>query len=882
MKSVEPTATCHVVTHVHWDREWYRPFEAFRARLVELAAHVCDQLGDGRLRSFHLDGQTTVLADVADIRPDLAARLRTHAADGRLTIGPWHVLADNQLVSGENLIRNLLAARRHAGATPLSRIGYSPDAFGHPADLPRILAGFGMDTALVWRGAPPAHARFRWRSPDGSEVFAVNQGYHAAEVLWPPQSTADPAVDVRVKDFVRTERDRLPEGPWLLLNGGDHLAPGDSAARIAAAAPAAAAEGAELVDSGLEGFFADARAAAGELPLVEGELRYPGDRLTFLLPGTLSARTYLKQANAAAQTLLERWAEPMVALHAAHDASAPAELRHAWELLLSNAPHDSICGCSVDAVHRENQVRYERVSQTGEHLLTRALAASGLDTRLYGDRPAETARLAVLNPHPAVHSGPVTADLLTAPDRHPVEVLTPGGASVPFECETLGAETAFEADLDLLPDSRPSLRHRLRLLARDVPPLGRTVYHVRLGAAPAPAAALRHDAGADRFTTGDGTEVAAAPDASLTLRLPGGDTLTGFGRLVDGGDRGDTYNYDPPHEDLLVTPRLRTVRRLDSPVRTGLELTAELTVPRHLASDRTARAADTVTLPLTLHVTSWHGDPPGLLHWQAELDNTASDHRLRMHFPTTRGTGTWTGDGHYSLIERPVGTDLGPLPDDPAREAVCGAAPVQSASAIGAGAQRVAVVASGLPEMRGLPGGEPGHEELVLTLLRSVGWLSRFDLRSRTTGAGPMLPTPEAQCHGGHTFTLTTAVGGPATTDLGFAHLAAHHRAPLRAWQLRPGTGAGPKAPGLAVDGALLTALKPAEDGKGMILRVSNPTGSPLPTRIELAAGYTVTHCRLDEQPLDAAGQPGQPGRLTWTMKPYELATLRLELSAGL
>ncbi|MGW9451519.1 glycoside hydrolase family 38 N-terminal domain-containing protein [Streptomyces sp. NPDC055632] len=232
-------------------------------------------------------------------------------APGRLTLGLWHVLADNQLVSGENLVRNLLTARRLVPGT-LARVGYSPDAFGHPADLPRLLRGFGMDTALVWRGAPDGVARFRWRSPDGSEVFAVNQGYHGAEVLWADGPAASDSAE-RLRDFLHAEHARLPDGPWLLMNGGDHLAPSGPGERIREAAAGATTTDAVLHESTLEDFFtatrtaADARGAAGEpLPVIEGELREPAGYLTFILPGTLSARTYLKQANASAQNLLER------------------------------------------------------------------------------------------------------------------------------------------------------------------------------------------------------------------------------------------------------------------------------------------------------------------------------------------------------------------------------------------------------------------------------------------------------------------------------------------------------------------------------------------------------------------------------------------------
>ncbi|MFI0938537.1 glycosyl hydrolase-related protein [Streptomyces sp. NPDC021020] len=871
-----PLVTCHVLTHVHWDREWYRPFEAFRARLAELAERVCDELDDGRTASFHLDGQTIVLSDVQALRPDLAARLRDHARAGRLTLGPWHVLADNQLVSGENLIRNLLTARRWgATAAGLSPVGYCPDTFGHPADLPRILTGFGMDTALVWRGAPDGTARFRWRSPDGSQVFAVNQGYHAAEVLWPEPDGAEGRA-LRLKEFARTERARLPEGPWLLMNGGDHLAPSDPVGALRDVEDTAAQERVALRHSTLEEFFTAARAAADEdrLPLVEGALRHRPGRLTFILPGTLSARTYLKQANAEAQMLLEQRAEPLLALHAPDDPALAAELGHAWELLLRNSPHDSICGCSVDEVHRENVTRFERVRQTADHVVLRALAAAGLDTRQYGAPADRELRFAVLNPRPQEAGGPVTVEILTAPGTHPSAVLGPDGAEVPFESVPLGPETAFEADIDLMPDSRPASRHRLALLARGVPALGHAVHTVRLTGTPAETATPRTEPAEHVLPLAGGAALTAADDATLTLRLPDGTELPGLGRLVDEGDRGDTYNFDPVPGDVPVTARLRAVRRVSSPVRTSLELDAEIALPRGLNDARDGRGTTVTAVAVAVTVTAWR-DSAAPLEWDIRFDNAADDHRLRVHFPTPSPAGVWTADTHFSLLDHPVGPDMGPLPAEPAHEAEYGAVPVQTVSAVGEGTGRVAVAAAGLHERTGLASAHTasGSEELAVTLLRSVGWLSRFDLAARTTGAGPMLATPEAQCHGPQHFRLLVATGQQAEGDAGLVRLATAVKAPLHAVPLRPGATPVPRSPQpLTVDGAALTALKPAEDGRGLILRISNPTREAATVRLTTLPGTTAERVRLDESALPAP----EPVGAELPLAPYALETLRL------
>ena len=111
------------------------------------------------------------------------------------------------------------------------------------------------------------------------------------------------------------------------------------------------------------------------LDVVRGELR-TGTDYANLLPGVLSARVYLKQQNAHVQTLLESYAEPLSVFASLAGARYPAgELRHAWKTLLQNHPHDSICGCSIDAVHEENMTRFARARQVGDAVVDTALDA---------------------------------------------------------------------------------------------------------------------------------------------------------------------------------------------------------------------------------------------------------------------------------------------------------------------------------------------------------------------------------------------------------------------------------------------------------------------------------------------------------------------------
>ena len=220
------TRTAYIVSHTHWDREWYETYQQFRLRLVRLMdklLHILDT--DPSYLYFMLDGQTIVLEDYLEIRPEREADLRRHIRSGRLLIGPWHVLPDEFLVSGEAIVRNLLLGKRtcaqFGGRMP---VGYIPDPFGHISQIPQILRGFGMASAALRRGLDEHPTELNWQSPDGSTVLLcyLRDGYDNAARL--PVHSGEAFVRE-----VRRLTDRLapfsPTTNVLLMNGVDHMEP---------------------------------------------------------------------------------------------------------------------------------------------------------------------------------------------------------------------------------------------------------------------------------------------------------------------------------------------------------------------------------------------------------------------------------------------------------------------------------------------------------------------------------------------------------------------------------------------------------------------------------------------------------------------------------
>src|SRR6266704_5370 len=229
-----------LVPHTHWDREWYQTFQQFRMRLVHAIDRLLDILDrDPKFNYFMLDGQTIVLEDYLEVRPEQEERLKKHTRSGRILVGPWYLQPDEFLVSGEALVRNLQIGLHRASqfGEPM-HVGYVPDCFGHIAQLPQILRGFGIDNAIFWRGVgAEAHkSEFYWAAPDGTSVLVIHlssaMGYSNARdmPLVPEEFTA------RVELLAAPLLPMATTNTLLFMNGSDHLEPEDGLPRTIEAA----------------------------------------------------------------------------------------------------------------------------------------------------------------------------------------------------------------------------------------------------------------------------------------------------------------------------------------------------------------------------------------------------------------------------------------------------------------------------------------------------------------------------------------------------------------------------------------------------------------------------------------------------------------------
>ncbi len=409
-----------IVPHTHWDREWYSPFQTFRLRLVRLLDALLAMLeSDLSYSRFLLDGQTAVLDDYLAVRPEAAATLARLASSGRLAIGPWMVLMDEFMVSGETMVRDLqFGIARGSELGGVMDVGYLPDMFGHVAQMPQLLHLAGFEHAVVWRGVPAAveETAFWWEAPDGSRV--------RAEYLYGSYSNGRDIPD-DAKRLVLRARDYEHElgsarlRDMLLMNGTDHQMPQPWLGRVVAEANAQQ-DDYEFSVTSLPEYLADQPTEG--LVTVRGELR-SGARANLLM-GVGSNRVDVHRACARAERSLEKRAEPLSALYLPADRYPHALADIAWRKLVLNSAHDSSCACSNDEVVDQVLVRYYEARQIGDGLTHDAVRA------LAGQVRAPAGATVVINPTARPRSGVVDARV---PGTGPCYFVGPDGSTHPAQ-----------------------------------------------------------------------------------------------------------------------------------------------------------------------------------------------------------------------------------------------------------------------------------------------------------------------------------------------------------------------------------------------------------------------------------------------------------------
>ena len=890
----KPLNVC-VVCHTHWDREWYHPLPRFRQRLVSLIDSLISAPGQGHRAPspFLLDGQAITLCDYLHVRPEQHEALRDRLQSGALEAGPWYVLADNLIPSGEAILRNLEAGRRvlrRFGATP-PRVAYCPDSFGHPAAMPTIAAGYGFTVAVVWRGfggaAHPAVDAFQWVGADGAVVYGYHlppDGYEVGSALPPTPNAAAH----RWQQLVTQVTPRNHTGVVLLPNGADHHALQPDIADAITALQHAAAPVATVQRTTLDDFAAQfARAAqASNVPTVHGELR-DSYGFTWTLGGTLATRAQQKRRNARLERSLIRDVEPWAAVswlaHSSVRSSAPsadgsvtlaqlpAFLHTAWQELLETHPHDTLCGCSIDAVARAMDIRQESVAAQ-----LRGIREAALHLRLSHHPVAARERVVrddvvvVRNRAAVARAGMATmrlietvADVRVGPGGGDVIVPTdpaPGTVGLAgLETQRLSARVRplRRESPQHYPDNDLVRVHRVLAWVPEVPAYGLRRLTQARGGEPAPLDVTPRVPALDIAETPSGI-VMRNDFVRMTVQA-GTVSIQQAGREISNAlaletitDLGDSYTPSlRGTAEALRCGAVRIVHR--GPLRAALRL-------------RWESAARDIRVDTTLSLDAG----ADFVRCDVHGTNRKRDHRLQLRWRTGLNEAVTTADAAFGPVRRVVAV----APPN-SREAVVPTMPMHRWVAQTAGRDSTVLLADGLAEAAS------SADTLSITLLRAIGELSRHDLPERPGHAGWPASTPKAQSLGRFQATLgllCVAADSEPERLRAIAGAVDQLLLPLVGHTMRDldVVNSPEVLPGVELIGpeCEMSAITLAQHHEGVVLRAVNRTEAHANGAWQLPndGPWMVQQCRLDETPIGAAERCGAV--IAFTAAPREIVTL--------
>jgi alpha-mannosidase len=877
-------ATVHVVSHTHWDREWYQPAARFRQRLVPLLDELIDlpplsHAGE----SFLLDGQTALTEDYLSVRRERAAELAMLLKSGVLEAGPWFVLADELMPGGEALVRNLFAGRRTLrllrALDQSPRVLYCPDSFGHPAALPTLARGFGFGMVIVSRGFGgarwPRSDTCTWMAPGGDRVilYHLSRGGYELGANLP----VDPvAVRARWAGIREELFSRNTTGVGLLLNGADHHArQRDHDEAIAALVVAAAPD--DVRPSSLAAFATEAErrtVEAKEAPEVRGELR-DSYGFTWTLSGTLATRAHQKRRNATLERLLVRDAEPWAALTALTarttqgDGARRQLVEAAWRSLLLCHPHDTICGCSTDEVARAMDARLDEAESAGAGIRTDAMhdLISHDEDNAREHRAGWKPMVVVRNPSPRPRGGVALLRLTSFIADVPVG---PGSAGRADAASASSRRTPAVAEFSAIQVLSRSEAHERTESPRHYPDDDLvTVCEVTAWIPEVPAYGVRCFSHTARNRGATIPHAASAAGNVLTnglisLRVHDGGcvevtdvrsgrTIADLLRWESRVDIGDSYT--PSIRGPKFAPRFTGVRVVHrGPVRAALEAKWEFREKKERVVAIVKLIVDADAPWLRIHVVG---------------TNAANDHRLRLHVTTDATHASVVADAMFGPVERsPVVVSA----EDRRMETPPMTAPLHRYVSLFAATHGATLFSDGLAEYEADDDGG-----IAVTLVRSIGELSRADVPERPGHAGWPTPIPEAQCHGAFGTELAVMLhGARSDATVGEIERAADDiLVPLAGATLRSALRNPGAIPGIALDGEGLafSCAKTSEDGQWLVLRCVNLLDQVRAGSWSIGAPIREAQlARIDETIIEAATTDS--GRVNFEAGPRAVVTI--------
>lgn len=331
----------HCVGHAHIDMNWMWSWpETVSVTLDSLRTMLA--LMD-EFPEFHFaQSQASVYAIVQEFDPAMLARIAERVREGRWEVTASHWVENDANLSGaEPLVRHLLQTRGYMrelfGLAPEDVcVNWAPDTFGHAATCPSYLAQGGVRHVYLHRpGAElqPVPEAFWWEGPDGARVLVRNDQRRAYNCLVEPGALLDALFDM--------ERDTGLGFTMLVYGCGDHGGGPTRRDLLMMREMSSWPVFPKMVPSTSRAFFE-------RLEREGGGLRTIADELNFEFTGCYTTQTLIKRDNRLAEARMLDTEVASALAQSLRVASVPqGKLSTNWRRVLFSHFHDILPGSGV-------------------------------------------------------------------------------------------------------------------------------------------------------------------------------------------------------------------------------------------------------------------------------------------------------------------------------------------------------------------------------------------------------------------------------------------------------------------------------------------------------------------------------------------------------
>ncbi len=830
----------HLIPHTHWDYEWYFTHPESSVQLTYHMDDVFQALDQEQIQQYLLDGQTSIVEDYLELAPENESRLRKLVTSGQIKIGPWYTQTDQLIISGESIVRNLLIGSHIADSLGASwNIGYVPDAFGQSIDMPKIYNGFGINHSVFWRGlsSDTCESReFVWTSEDGSTVncYQIRNGYYLAE----PQISGMAPDEIVAQISEGTTADVIPF-PY----GADQIKVDFDVKSKIDRYNSSSVIGHEFIESNYNSLFESLTSTYEDAFVYQGEMIEA--QYSKIHRSIYSTRYDHKQLNDRVETRLSYVLEPLMIMADYQHIPYKADLvNHIWKTLLRCHAHDSAGGCNSDRTNRhikQRLITVDEMSAANRDYLVRKLSESVL-------ADIEN-NLLLINTLPYIRNERVVLEVDTLTPEF--SIFDDAGVSLAFNL--LNSEKTYHGSIRRTVEEQLEelyhYHHKVELVT-SLPALGYRCFNIQEHSESTGETDTNFKS-ADNFIHNE-RYLLLVENGELVLKDTASEEQSKQLIFIrDVGDDGDNYDYSPPLHDweLYLNFQNSVITTTKTSLSQSMQIQGTWLLPKDL--EEREKRQTSAQVDFTLEITLSDGNGP--LEMSLSVNNTAKDHRMQVVVDSDIRSTESIADTPFGAVHRPNRHPKWQTwRSEKWKEEPTSIYPMIHSASICDDYHSLTLFSNGIKEYEVINESNcPTTGKIALTLFRSVGWLGKPDLVRRPGIASGQqfkyIPTPDSQLLERLTFDIAISLDeqySAARNMRVWQQLAV----PVHSYQQQDVNrftntmkyfGINPVSCDSNPTTSLLTinapdliysALKQAQQGEGLIVRIFNPSAEVIET----------------------------------------------------